>query len=410
MGKNKKGGKKNNDIFVSVCTPTYNRRPFINSMIKCFDHQTYPKDKIEWIIIDDGTDKIEDLVKDHPNVKYYSYDEKMPLGKKRNLMHEKSKGDILVYMDDDDYYPPCRIQHAVDMLQQHPKALCAGSSEIYIYFKHINQMVQFGPYGPNHATAGTFAFKRQLLKEHKYNDTAALAEEKAFLKDYTVPFVQLEPKKTILVFSHVHNTFDKKTLLDNKHPQYVKDSEKTVDDFVKESDLKDFYMNKIEDLLKDYEPGRPEMKPDVLKQIQELKVEREKQAREMQKNQGNGIPPQMIQMMKENPKMLKEILKKQNNITDEQFEMLKQQIEMQEKLGGSISNQQQGQQQGQIVVENNGQQKVLNNNEILQLLQQQQQTIQMLQNKVNEMKEKDETIVKLQIKINELTEKIAELS
>ena len=410
MGKNKKGGKKNNDIFVSVCTPTYNRRPFINSMIKCFDHQTYPKDKIEWIIIDDGTDKIEDLVKDHPNVKYYSYDEKMPLGKKRNLMHEKSKGDILVYMDDDDYYPPCRIQHAVDMLQQHPKALCAGSSEIYIYFKHINQMVQFGPYGPNHATAGTFAFKRQLLKEHKYNDTAALAEEKAFLKDYTVPFVQLEPKKTILVFSHVHNTFDKKTLLDNKHPQYVKDSEKTVDDFVKESDLKDFYMNKIEDLLQDYEPGRPEMKPDVLKQIQELKVEREKQAREMQKNQGNGIPPQMIQMMKENPKMLKEILKKQNNITDEQFEMLKQQIEMQEKLGGSISNQQQGQQQGQIVVENNGQQKVLNNNEILQLLQQQQQTIQMLQNKVNEMKEKDETIVKLQIKINELTEKIAELS
>ena len=208
----------------------------------------------------------------------------------------------------------------------------------------------------------------------------------------------------------MHNTFDKKTLLDNKHPQYVKDSEKTVDDFVKESDLKDFYMNKIEDLLKDYEPGRPEMKPDVLKQIQELKVEREKQAREMQKNQGNGIPPQMIQMMKENPKMLKEILKKQNNITDEQFEMLKQQIEMQEKLGGSISNQQQGQQQGQIVVENNGQQKVLNNNEILQLLQQQQQTIQMLQNKVNEMKEKDETIVKLQIKINELTEKIAELS
>ena len=63
-----------------------------------------------------------------------------------------------------------------------------------------------------------------------------------------------------------------------------------------------------------------------------------------------------------------------------------------------------------IIVENNGQQKVLNNNEILQLLQQQQQTIQMLQNKVNEMQEKDETILKLQKKINELTEKISEIS
>ena len=43
--------------FVSICTPTFNRRPFIPYMIKCFEHQTYPKDRMEWIIIDDGTDK-----------------------------------------------------------------------------------------------------------------------------------------------------------------------------------------------------------------------------------------------------------------------------------------------------------------------------------------------------------------
>ena len=222
----KKSKTKNEMPFVSICTPTFNRRPFIPSMIKCFNHQTYPKDRMEWIIIDDGTDKIEDLISDIPNVKYYKYDEKMPLGKKRNLMHEKSVGEIIVYMDDDDYYPPERVSHAVTMLQSHPKALCAGSSEIYIYFKHIEKMYQFGPYGPNHATAGTFAFKRELLNEHRYEDHAALAEEKAFLKNYTVPFVQLEPKKTILVFSHIHNTFDKKTLLTNAHPQFTKVSEK----------------------------------------------------------------------------------------------------------------------------------------------------------------------------------------
>ena len=181
--------------FVSVCTPTFNRRPFITSMIKCFEHQTYPKDRIEWIIIDDGTDKIEDLVKHVPQVKYFKYNEKMMLGKKRNLMHTKSCGEIIVYMDDDDYYPPTRIMHAVTMLQTHPSALCAGASEIYIYFKHIKQMIQFGPYGPNHATAGTFAFKRKLLENNSYNNEAALAEEKEFLKNYTVPFVQLEPKK-----------------------------------------------------------------------------------------------------------------------------------------------------------------------------------------------------------------------
>ena len=142
-------------------------------------------------------------------------------------------------MDDDDYYPPTRVSHAVNMLLTHPKALCAGSSEIYIYFKHIEQMIQFGPYGPNHATAGTFAFRTTIIiGKHKYNEEAALAEEKAFLKDYTVPFVQLEPKKTILVFSHIHNTFDKKTLLENRHPKFVKDSDKKSRRFYKRTRIK----------------------------------------------------------------------------------------------------------------------------------------------------------------------------
>ena len=65
--------------FVSICTPTFNRRPFIKYMIKCFMAQDYPKDRMEWIIVDDGTDKIGDLVQDIPQVKYFSYDVKMCL-------------------------------------------------------------------------------------------------------------------------------------------------------------------------------------------------------------------------------------------------------------------------------------------------------------------------------------------
>jgi len=264
--------------FVSVCTPTFNRRPFINAMITCFNDQDYPQDRMEWIIIDDGTDPIEDLIASHPRVKYFKYETKMTLGKKRNLMHEKSRGEILVYMDDDDYYPPKRVSHAVEMLVSHPEALCAGSSEIYIYFKHIKQMKRFGPYGPNHATAGTFAFKRKLLKQHKYNEDACLAEERAFLKDYTVPFVQLDPMKVILVFSHEHNTFDKRKLLVNANPEVVRDSPKKVMDFIKDPNLRRFYLSELEKLLEDYAPGRPEMKPDVIAQTLQLEKDRAKMA------------------------------------------------------------------------------------------------------------------------------------
>jgi glycosyltransferase involved in cell wall biosynthesis len=255
-------------------------------MFQCFRNQTYPKSRIEWIIVDDGTDKIRDLIQtaNIPQIKYIEVEKKMALGEKRNFMHTHAKGSIIVYMDDDDYYPPERIEHAVERLTANPTALCAGSSEIYIYYKHIHKMYQAGPYGPNHSTAGTFAFRKELLEQTKYDDHAALAEEKHFLKNYTVPFVQLDPMKTILVFSHIQNTFDKRKLLENQNPQFFKESPKTVNDFIRETReawIKKFFMEDIDELLANYRPGEPKMKPDVLVQMKKMEKEREKMVQNM---------------------------------------------------------------------------------------------------------------------------------
>jgi len=276
MGKN----KLKKYPLVTVCTPTFNRRPFIPIMLKCFEHQTYPKDKIEWIIIDDGTDKIEDLVTHIPQVKYLKYDTKLTLGQKRNIGNDAAQGEIIVYMDDDDYYPPERISHAVDMLKQSPKALCAGSSAMFIHFKHINKMLQFGPYGPNHSTAATFAFKKELLKQSRFDEVSSVAEEKQFLKDYTVPFVQLESNKSILVFSHSHNSFDKKELLNQGQNPHIHETSLTPSDIIKEPEILNFFMEDIDKLLEGYEPGKPENKPDVTRQLIEIKNTREKLIKE----------------------------------------------------------------------------------------------------------------------------------
>ena len=307
--------------FVSVCTPTFNRRPFIETMIKCFKNQTYPKNRMEWIIVDDGTDKIKDLIAkaNIPQIKYFELEKKVFLGEKRNIMHShcSPKSKYIVYMDDDDYYPPERVEHAVDRLESNTNALCAGASEIYIYFKHIQKMYQCGPYGPNHATAGTFAFRTELLKLTKYDEGAALAEEKEFLKNYTIPFVQLDPLKTILVFSHIHNTFDKKILLNNQHPQFCKESPKTISQFIRNSNedkIKQFFLEDIEDLLNKYEPGQPKMKPDVLAQIKKI----EKERAELDKQQ-----PQHAQIMMNQPGMEPVAL------TNEQIVQLIQQLQTQ---------------------------------------------------------------------------------
>lgn len=282
MGKKEKMAKY---PLVSICTPTFNRRPFIPIIIKCFENQNYPRNKMEWIIVDDGTDKIEDLVKHIPEVKYFRYEEKMSLGKKRNITNEKASGDIIIYMDDDDYYPPERVSHAVTMLRTNPKALCAGSSAMFMYFKHINKMLQFGPYGPNHSTAATFAFRKELLTLTRFDESSTVAEERLFLKDYTIPFVQLDSDKTILVFSHNHNSFDKKELLKQLPNPYVHETTILPVDIVKEPNVLKFFMEDIDKLLDCYSPGLPQNKPDVNKQILEIHETREKMIQEQIKQQ-----------------------------------------------------------------------------------------------------------------------------
>jgi len=307
----KKGKKKNTNINtnnvknsnipnVSICTPTFNRRPFFKGLIKSIKEQDYPHDMIEWIIVDDGTDSLEDLLTSeetikylHPiKIRYFYVKEKMDLGKKRNYMHEmcnyKKDEDIIVYIDDDDYYPPERVSHSVKRLTQKKEALCGGSSEIYLWFNTLNKMYKFGPYGPNHATAGTFAFKRKLLKETSYQDDAVLAEEKHFLKNYTIPFVQFDPLKTILVVSHEQNTFDKKKLL-SKNNNFVKESSLTVKNFIKDKELEVFYHSDINNLLTEYEPGRIENKPKVLKEIARREKEREEMVKKKSETKLSGL-------------------------------------------------------------------------------------------------------------------------
>lgn len=281
---------------VSICTPTFNRRPFFEGLIECISAQDYPHYKIEWVIVDDGTDCVRDILEseetkqklDSIKIRYFYESEKMDLGKKRNYMHEKcsfkNDDDIIVYMDDDDFYPKERVSHSVEKLMKNPKALCGGSSEIYLWFNTLDKMYKFGPYGPNHATAGTFAFRRKLLKDTSYEDNAVLAEERHFLKEYTVPFVQFDPLKTILVFSHEQNTFDKRRLINDKN-KFCNESALKVNNFISNKKIEDFYKVRIGEMLQSYEPGDVKNKPKVLDEI----ARRDKERQNSVKNRPSGI-------------------------------------------------------------------------------------------------------------------------
>lgn len=216
------GGAVTVTPFVSVVCPTWNRREFLPYLLYMFQYQDYPADKRQLLILDDSEHSNEDLVAmmvdgGVQNVRYVHSKERLPLGKKRNMLNEMAQGEYIICFDDDDYYPPNKLSYQVGEMQRN-KALFSGCDQIYIWYSHLDKIYLTHPFGANHALNGTFALHRNLLKKNSYEDDAMLAEEEAFLRGFTTPVLQIDPKKAIVCISHSANTYDKDFILGSSTP------------------------------------------------------------------------------------------------------------------------------------------------------------------------------------------------
>ena len=215
---------------VSIITITQYDR--INSLKILFDliqSQTYSNIQ-EWIIVE-GSSTLEKSAsnlklmaefletKDYSIcIKIISFTEIKLLGELRNLGNNECTSDIIVCMDDDDYYPPTRVQHAVEMLNVHysdSDYLISGSSILYIYDFFLDKLYKYnsnGAFGPYHSTNNCMAFKRKYLYTNLHDKNAKNAEERSFTKNFTNKMVALDPLQTIICISHSSNTFNKRNL------------------------------------------------------------------------------------------------------------------------------------------------------------------------------------------------------
>ena len=234
---------------VSILTPTYNRRAFIPKLIEYIQEQTYPAERMEWVVFDDGTDPIEDLLAPHMahmNIRYIRSAEKKNVGEKRNRLNQEARGEILVCMDDDDYYPPDRVAHVVHTLRCKPTHQICGSSLVYLYFTDDQSVWQAGPHAPNHATFGTMGYRKSYVQngKHACNESVVHAEEIDFTNKYTESMIQLDPRKVMLVICHVANTVDKRNMRGNENPFFKKTGFK-LKDFIRSAKHREFYTSLV---------------------------------------------------------------------------------------------------------------------------------------------------------------------
>jgi glycosyltransferase involved in cell wall biosynthesis len=219
---------------ISILTPTYNRRNTFKLAIRNFYEIDYPQLKIEWIIVDDGTDSIKDMLPKESRIKYYHiddekrkelYDEmiktfdsdnktnnktksskkksknilnnyhkdkffgnRLPMGFKRNLCAQYASNEILIHMDDDDYYPPQSIQTRVSHLKKelHNDIHCifcttVPNFDINNYKSIYNNVGERMPIDKG-LSENTMAYTKKFWEEQHYNNQDLAKEGTNFIK------------------------------------------------------------------------------------------------------------------------------------------------------------------------------------------------------------------------------------
>lgn len=102
---------KNNPPLVSVIIPTYNYGHFIPFALESLLLQTYPRECMEIIVVDDGsTDDTCEVVKKYDEKIRYIYQENKGVAGAINTGIANAKGEIITFLDSDDIWHSSRIE------------------------------------------------------------------------------------------------------------------------------------------------------------------------------------------------------------------------------------------------------------------------------------------------------------
>lgn len=203
---------------VSILTITqWKRNTHLKQLANIINVQTY-KNIQEWIIVEGGgydhsTVLLnETFVKNElPKltnipIKYVKYSG-TDFATMYNFGNDACEKDIIVIMEDDDFYFSDRISHVVNEFELNPCYNLAGCSGILMYFLDDNTLYKFNGFSPNHSCNHALAYKKEYLLENRYKSNGFKIEP-SFLNNFTSPMLQLNPYKTIVKINHNDNTFN----------------------------------------------------------------------------------------------------------------------------------------------------------------------------------------------------------
>lgn len=164
---------------VSCIMPTRNRRLFVGQSIWYFLRQEYPQREL--VIIDDGEDTVADLVPDDPRIRYVQLERRTPLGAKRNIACEMSRGDLIAHWDDDDWIAPNRLSIQVNELLSNGADVCGMRDLLHYHLEAGDAWLYRYPAHERAWVAGcTLLYRRTTWATNRFPDIN-VGEDSAFV-------------------------------------------------------------------------------------------------------------------------------------------------------------------------------------------------------------------------------------
>ena len=217
---------------ISIITLLYNRRKFFDLACHSILLSDYPKDKIEWVIVEDSDDPNEDAsdrvvqvgLKAAPlTLVYVPLEKKTPIGEKRNLGIQRAKNDIILMMDDDDHYPETSVRRRVAWLTKHPwkpQAVSCTTIACYDLLRGVSA-VNMPPLTlplRKRVSEATLTFYKSWWEQQKFPSYVSSSEGDEFLQGREQDVLEIPPQQIIVAFSHKNNTSGRRIPADDAKP------------------------------------------------------------------------------------------------------------------------------------------------------------------------------------------------
>lgn len=240
----------------------------LNNLVQIIKNQTY-KNIIEWIIVEGSNTNeeiicnkiiVNELVSKHNfiNIKYISFDKIYPNGYLRNEANKNALGDIIIWMEENDFYFNNKVEISVGNLLQSNKMLL-GCNQIYIHDLILNKIFKanYQNNSQKYVIQNGLSYKKEYLINHKYDDDEPNGDVKSFTNNYSEPVDFLLIEQSLVLIIHNDNLFNKREqvilTIFNSYPKWTKLLDQTINVFIPDKYYKLYTKHFISNEYLDYD-------------------------------------------------------------------------------------------------------------------------------------------------------------